>query len=236
MSKIIIWTILSSLSSVLLSSCAFAPVNNQYESAATLKKGNLDLAGSFTGYSVSGGLVSGSSNNNFGFRVGYGISDKFDLKFRYERLIPAKGFNSDFGGDGEINSINYFSIVPKIALIPEKLSLLVPVSHYSYKELINDEEVSANLNSITPQLIYTLNTSKNKVDFSFGLKGDCFFGEGGASLFMGTTAGAGFSTDLSKWAIRPEIGASFLGGGAFLSYGLGFQFTLPKDKKNNPGP
>lgn len=231
MTKIIIWTTLSSFLCAILFSCAFAPVNNQYEKAGTLKKGNLELAGSFTGYSVAGGGESGSSNNNFGFRVGYGISDKFDLKLRYERLIPAAGFNSDFNGDEEIKAINYFSIVPKFALIPEKLSLLVPVSHYSYKEVFNGEEFNASLNSITPQLIYTLSNAKNKVDFSFGLKGDCFFGEGGASLFMGTTAGAGFSSDLSKWAIRPEIGASFIGGGAFLSYGLGLQLIIPKNKK-----
>lgn len=232
MKKIIILTLLSPFFCAVLFSCAFAPVNNQYEKAGTLKKGNLELAGSFTGYSVTGGGESGSSNNNFGFRVGYGVSDKFDLKFRYERLIPANGFNPDITEGDEIKSINYFSIVPKIALIPEKLSLLVPVSHYSYsyKEVFNGEKVYGSLNSITPQLIYTLSNEKNKADFSFGLKADCFFGEGEASVLMGTTVGAGFSTDLSKWAIRPEIGASFLGGGAFLSYGLGFQFIIPKNR------
>ena len=230
MKKIIIWTIAASFICAILFSCAFAPVNNQYEKAGTLKKGNLELAGSITGYSFTGGGESASSNNNFGFRVGYGISDKFDLKFRYERLIPAAGFNSDFNGDEEIKGINYFTIVPKIALIPEKLSLLVPVSHYSYKEVFNGEEVTGNLNSITPQLIYTLSNTKNKADFSFGLKGDFLFGDGSGSLLLGTTVGAGFSTDLNKWAIRPEIGASYIGGAAFLSYGIGFQFIIPKNK------
>ena len=219
--------------SLFLFSCAFAPINTQYEKAGTLKKGNLELAGSFTGYSGSGlDGESGNINNNYGIRAGYGISDKFDLKFRYERLIPTNIFNSEDLGDGKIKGINYFSLVPKIALIPEKLSFLMPISHYSYKEEIDEKESNVNLNSITPQLIYTFTNAKNKTDLSFGLKGDCLFGGdvAGSSFILGTTIGAGFSSDLSKWAIRPEIGVSATGTATFLSYGIGFQFIIQKRK------
>lgn len=58
-----------------------APITNHYERAATLKKGNVELAGNFTSYSVAGVDESESVNNNFGFRAGYGISDKVDIKF-----------------------------------------------------------------------------------------------------------------------------------------------------------
>lgn len=230
---------LFSFFSLVLFSCAFAPVNNQYEKAGTLKKGNIELSGNYTRYSGSGGGETISTNNNLGFRAGYGISDKFDLKLRYERLAPTNGFGLDLfdedvndDADGKIKAISYYSIVPKFALIPEKLSLLIPISHYSFQEEIEGEE-NGNLNSIAPQLIYTLSNSKNKTDFSFGLKADCLFGNGGGGgVLLGTTIGAGFSSDLSKWAVRPEVGASFLGGGAFLSYGIGLQLILVKKKSN----
>src|SRR5688572_12205374 len=128
-----------------LFSCAFAPVNNQYEKAGTLKKGNLELAGSLTGYSF---VVPGdgtTANTNYGFRAGYGISDRFDLKLRYERLIPSNNFSVE-DISGIITDINFFSLVPKIALIPEKLSFLVPISHYSYKTEIDEQVSKASLN------------------------------------------------------------------------------------------
>ena len=223
-----------SLFSFFFFSCAFAPVNNQYEKAATLKQGNIELAGSFTGYGAGGGGGTESTNNNFGFRVGYGISDKLDLKFRYERLIPRDGLvGEDIFDEGNITGVNYFSIIPKFALIPEKLSLLIPLSHYSFTEDLDGKESNGSMNSIAPQIIYTLTNIKNKSDFSFGLKADCLLNnDGGGGVLLGTTLGAGFSSDLSKWAIRPEVGAMFIGGGAYLSYGIGLQFIVLKNKKS----
>jgi len=215
------------LSSFLLS-CAFAPVNNQYEKAGTLKKGNVDLSGSFTGYNASGAGEGINTNNNIGFRVGYGVSDKFDLKFRYERLMPGSDYDKVFDDDN-FKGANYFSIVPKIAIIPEKLSFLVPVSYYSFKDEF-DGDGNASLTSITPQILYTATNRRNTADFTLGVKADCFFGDG-VSLFPSTTIGAGFSTDLNKWAVRPEIGATLMGGGGFLSYGIGIQVTIPKKSK-----
>ena len=208
---------------ILSCSCAFVPINNQYEKAGTLKKGGIELSGNATANSASGGGETENINNNFGFRVGYGISDRFDLKLRYERLIPSSS-DKDFKG------ANYFSLVPKIALIPEKFSFLIPISHYSYKEVFfeDDGEEKGAFSSIAPQVIYTFTNPKKTTDLSLGLKADFLFGGGGGGVIMGATVGAGFSSNLSKWAIRPEVGASFLGGAAFLNYGIGFQLIIPK--------
>lgn len=221
--------------SVFLVSCAFAPVNNQYEKARTLKKGNVELAGSFSGYSITGGGGSENTNTNFGFRAGYGITDKFDLKIRYERLLPDDGYGSkDIFDEGNITGVNYYSIVPKFSLIADKLSLLIPLSHYSFKKELDGKKTNGTLNSIAPQIIYTITGEKNKSDFSFGLKADGFFGDGGGGgVLLGITMGTGFSSDLTRWAIRPEVGASFIGGGAFLSYGVGLQLLLHNKKSQS---
>ena len=217
-------------SSISFLSCAFAPVNNQYEKAASLKKGNIELSGSFSNYSGGGAGGFENTNRNFGGRFGYGVTDKFDLKFRYEILMPTDGFKgTDVFDEEEIKSVNYFGVIPKFALVPQKLSLLVPISHYGFKEDINGKETKAVLNSIAPQILYTTTSRNNTTDFSIGFKADCLFNdEGGAGVLLGTTLGAGFSSDLDKWAIRPEVGALFIAGGAFVSYGIGVQFMLRK--------
>lgn len=216
------------ITSVFFSSCAFAPVNNQSEKAATLKKGNFELAGSFSNYSGGGAGGFENTNNNFGARFGYGVTDRFDLKIRYEKLIPTDGFRgSGVFDEGDITRVNYFGVLPKFALVPQKLSLLVPVSHYGFKEQIEGKEKNGALNSIAPQILYTATSRKNKTDFSFGFKADCLFNdEGGAGVLLGTTLGAGFSSDLDKWAVRPEVGALFIAGGAFVSYGIGVQYMF----------
>lgn len=117
--------------SVCISSCvSVAPVNNHFEKAGTLQKGNVELAGHFTTYSARVEGESEAANDNVGFRFGYGVSDNFDLKFRYERLIPA--YITD-----EFNGANYISIVPKVSLKKNTIAFLLPFSYYFYK--ITDE-------------------------------------------------------------------------------------------------
>jgi hypothetical protein len=232
MKKTITRTLLFLLTSASLFSCAFAPVNNQYEKAGTLQKGTVELSGNYSHYAVTGGGESEGANNNYGFRVGYGISDKFDLKLRYERLVPTGAFSFDDDDASEnVKGINYISLVPKFAIVEKKLSFLIPVSFYSYKETLDDTQYNNRFVSIAPQLIYTSTARTNKADVTFGLKADGIFGEGGGAVLLGATVGAGFSSNLDKWAVRPEIGASFLGGGAFVSFGIGLQLMIPKNKK-----
>jgi hypothetical protein len=217
------------LSLVFLYSCgSISPVINQFEKAGTLKKGNLELMGNITGYSAAGGGESESLNNNFGFRLGYGISDKIDIKFRYERLMPTN--NLDYENSSKVS---YFSLIPKFALLPGKFALLVPISHYSANaekdprgEII---EEAYSFSSITPHLVYTVTNVKNTVDFTPGLKADILIAGDGGGVLFGATLGAGFSTDLDKWAIRPEIGVLSVGaGGAFVSYGIALQMMICK--------
>ena len=67
------------------SSCV-VPVNTSFERAATLGKGNFEAGGSFSHYTGFSEGESSSLHDNLGLRAGYGISDKVDLKIRYERI------------------------------------------------------------------------------------------------------------------------------------------------------
>lgn len=217
--------------SVCISSCvSVAPVNNHFEKAGTLQKGNVELAGHFTTYSARVEGESEAANDNVGFRFGYGISDNFDLKFRYERLIPA--YITD-----EFNGANYISIVPKVSLKKNSIAFLLPFSYYFYK--ITDENAKTTkeqVYSIAPQFLFTHTNKANKIDLTGGVKGDFIF-NGGSDFLLGASVGAGFSKDLAKWAIRPEIGFQFFPGddGSYTNFRLGFQYIIAAKKPSNSG-
>jgi hypothetical protein len=209
-------------------SCGVVPINNTFEKAGTLKKGNIEVAGNISSYSYMPlGVASGSTKSNLdikniGARFGIGLSDKADLKFRYERLV-----SSNVEG---YNQMSYYSFVPKFALTDDEFSLLVPVSLYQYKNDDWNDESSSTTGSIAPQLLYTFTNTRKKADFTVGVKGDLLFGGGGAIFLFGGSLGAGFSNDLTKWAVRPEVGATFLSGTLIWSYGIGVHYTLPKKR------
>ncbi|MGZ8549561.1 MAG: hypothetical protein ACXWV2_02820, partial [Chitinophagaceae bacterium] len=70
----------------------------------------------------------------------------------------------------------------------------------------------------------------SKLDFLFEVDDDSE-----SNTFFGATIGAGFSTNLSRWSIRPEIGLSTeLGDARYLSYGVGFQWILPGKSNKRP--
>jgi hypothetical protein len=224
-------TILCLLGLLMLSSCGtISPVINQYEKAGTLNKGNFEVLGSFTGYSVAGNGGSASINNNFGFRVGYGVSDKVDIKLRYELLKPSTDMDYE-----NSNSVNYISLIPKFSLVPNKFALLVPISHYASKAEKGPQgeeiEEAYSFSSIAPQLIYTYTNARNTIDLTPGLKMDFLIGGDGGGVLFGATLGAGFSNDLNKWAVRPEVGILSIGIGSFVSYGIALQMMIPRRHK-----
>jgi hypothetical protein len=220
------------IASLPFSSCVtVAPVNASYEKAGTLGKGNVELSGNYTHYIVSGAGESEAINNNYGFKAGYGLSDKFDLKLRYEKLMPVDQ------EPGSKFKVNYLSVIPKISLMDKKLSLLMPISRYNFKdEDLDGKEVKDHSYSIAPQIIRTFTSKANNADFSISLKGDYIINSGEDAendFLLGFNVGAGFSNNLNKWAIRPEAGYLFKPGEdiGFWNIGVGIQVILPTHKK-----
>lgn len=205
------------------------PINNHYEKAGTLQKGNVEVAGHMTRYDVHHYGRKEKSHDNYGFRAGIGVSDRFDLKLRYEKMQFTKNF------DDRTKRADYFSLVPKIAIVPEYLSLVIPVSTFKIYRESSGSHYSSRVSSIAPQLIFTLTNRKKTFDISFASKIDYLYEldeDSESNTFFGMTLGAGFSTNLSRWAIRPEVGlSSELADAKFISYGVGFQWIIPTKKR-----
>jgi hypothetical protein len=194
------------------------PINMTQDRAKTLGKNYLEVAGSYSKYTDEDNNQVG--NNNYGGRIGFGVSPNVDIKARYERLVSTK----ENGG-----AANYLSVFPKINLLHQKISLLLPVSSYFGEAIFKDDSRY----SIAPEVIGTYTFGSN-ADVSGMIKGDYFFSTEDRSdeFYWGFKIGFGLSSNLDKWAIRPEAGYMFNPNdpGQIWSFGVGliYNFTFQK--------
>ena len=204
--------------STLCSAC-FAPINSTFESARLLDKGEIELQGNYSSYHGSTFLEDGSSNinNNVGLAVGYGISDRFNMKFRYERMKIKAGDFEFLGEEIKLPVINYFEISNKFQLKQDKIAFSLPLGIYTTKL---GESVRFVLD---PRFFFTF-FQNEKFEVNLIPKAHIFIGNG--VVFMpGMNLGLGFSNDLNKWAIRPEIGFD-----GYFTYGVGANFYIKPNK------
>jgi hypothetical protein len=184
------------------------------ESARTLDKGEVEVTGYFAHYLVANDGESQEINNNYGFRVGYGISDPFDIRVRYIRLVSAE---EDGGG------LNYLAVAPKYSLKEDIFAVTVPIG--AYFDDMDDTWF------LSPRLIVTYPFPNDKVDVSFSSKVDFYFEED-TDPTVGFNLGAGFSSDLNTWAFRPEIGLLFSTSSdntaKYWSFGVGMTYNISK--------
>ena len=186
------------------------PLNTGFESARMLKKGETELTGNYTHYSFSDEGESGSVNNNFGLRIGYGFSDRINLKLRYERLVP-----TEEGASG----INYIDLAPKFRLLPGKIAATLPLGMY-----FSEDETEF---VISPKMLFTYPAS-NRFEATLAAKAD-IFPEDDGNVYLGFNLGLGLSANLDRWALRPEIGLMVDPdeSGLVWAWGIGFVAVLP---------
>jgi hypothetical protein len=194
------------VSCILIAGCvSMAPVSNSFESAKTLDKGQIDVMGNYSFAFISGKDETGArqtdhTNNNIGFRVGYGIIDRFDLKLRYERLMPVMAEDKNV-----LNGVNFFGLTPRYALVKNKLTAGLGLGLYTYriKETQTTDAQSSSNFALSPGLAFTFPSDKN-FDVTIGTKIDIFT-NGGSNLWH-LNLGFGISSNASKWSLRPELG------------------------------
>jgi hypothetical protein len=193
----------------LLSSCA--PVNLNFETARLVKRGEVEVQGSQSNYIVNDkyyNYVSSSSdqfrllNANFGGKIGYGISDNYNIKIRFEQIRI-----------NQYSKYQYLELEQKINLINNRIALGLPIATYFSKGEIR-------ILKFDPRLYLTLINIKDKFEFTLIPKAHMFF-MNGKKISPAISAGFSFSPNLNKWAIRPEIGYD-----KFWSFGIGLNCNI----------
>jgi hypothetical protein len=219
--------------SLILGGC-FAPLNLSYDSAKTLDKGQIELQGAYSRYYAPNDSLSNTLiNNNLGFSLGYGITDNYNLKFRYEYINPTVTFQRIFGKVNKtfkvMNSLSYFEINNKLRLAKDNLAISLPLGAYVYNSTGSNEGTGGlGWFSFDPRLYLTFFRSTGVFELTIIPKAHVLFGKLGGYGMFGLSVGMGFSSDLDKWAIRPEIGFD-----RFLSFGIGANFNFNTVQKTD---
>lgn len=197
-------TLLISFAVLCFASGCFVPVNLNYESAKMLQKGDVELQGSYSTYFDDNG---DNAQNDLGAKIGFGVSESYNFKFRFEYM--------------ESVSSTYFYIEAdnKFSIKENKIAASVPLGFY-----FGDD---GDYFDFYPKFYFTL-VNKQKFDFTIIPKTHIITDFTDASIVFGISAGMGFSSNLNKWAVRPEIGVD---SGPFFSFGIGFSYYFQKKKE-----
>jgi hypothetical protein len=217
--------------SLFLGGC-FAPLNLSYDSAKNLDKGQLEIQGAYSRYyAPNDSLPSTLINTNWGFSLGYGITNRYTLKFRYEYISPSNIFKDVFDTKDFNNlfSLSYFEINNKLQLAKDNLAISLPLGAYFFNRSALNGGFGLMM-SFDPRLYISFFRSTNVFELSIIPKVHVIFGSGAGALNPGISLGMGFSSNLNKWAIRPELGYD-----RFLSFGLGANINLNTTKKSETG-
>ncbi len=215
--------LLLAIISILLTGC-FAPVNLTYESANTLSKGEVEVQGNYSKYYEPWGSSIQSdffnTNNNFGAKVGYGIHDRYTIKLRYEHIALETDYDIELYDLSELSdyiSVNYVEIENKFKFKHANVAIGAPIGYYSF--WVNNK-VKNSFFTLDPRVYFTFFSSTNKFELNLIPKAHIWLVDG-LIFNPGISLGFGFSSDLKKWAIRPEFGFD-----GYASFGISLNLNL----------
>lgn len=237
--KTIIITGILFLLNILFSAC-FPTVMQTHESAKMVKKNEIEASANYSFYkNLSSADPSYIKNHNLGVRTTYGISEKHNIGLRYQYIsdknapyydgMNYSGINYEDFIEFQIefhetNHIHFIEINHKISLKKDKIAFSTPIALH---RATNNTSIKT-LVELKPRFYFTFANKKNTIDMSIVPQGR--FGLIGGVPLAGIPSlslGMGFSSDLDKWAIRPEISYDYW----TIAVGVSGNYRFPLRKK-----
>ncbi len=165
-----------------------APVFSEGQSARLVGEGNYEITTSYTTMEVQ---------RHYGFQAAYGISERLDLRFRYEHVD-----GSEFEFSDEVFDINanVASIGLKYRLLEDLVAFYLPVGC-----VFGDDITEVGIWQFHPTLLMRVPFSRY-FEFNPAAKVLIPIGAGDADIYFAMNYGFGLSSNLEKWALRPEAG------------------------------
>ena len=202
--KKIFWLMLVSLALV---SSGCVTVFSDMQSARLVGKGKFEATPGYSSVSSNFEDEKGKVQDEVGVQLAYGISEKIDIRFRYEYV--------------EGTSIIGFG--PKISLLKDRIALYTPLGF-----AVGEEDTW----EFQPTMLFTVPIVPSKLDFNPSLKYIIPFCEECENL-VAVNAGLAISNDISKWALRPEYGMLFNPGenGHYAHFSVGVSVNFSNLKK-----
>jgi hypothetical protein len=194
--------------------CVVAPFSD-IQSAKLVGPGNVEATPHYSSIYSSYEGDSEQVQDNFGMQLGLGITSFMDVRARYELIHVDEDYN-----------VNVFGFGPKFSLIKDYVAFYTPVG-FAFGEDIETSETW----QVHPTLLFTLPVNRY-FEINPSAKLLIPFQEDSDTL-VAFNLGAGISSDLEKWAIRPEIGFLFNPGeeGYYFHLSLGFSLNTKTFKR-----
>lgn len=197
-----------------------SPVNMVYENAELLEPKSISITGAY-GFSEELTEEQEFSSNlipNHMVRLGFGAADFLSLYGTWQRKsargrIPLIPFLTD---DYAVAQFDYFELAAKFPLIEEVLAFKT-----SYGRYYVDKEMVAQ--AMYGAFLFSSDLSNN-CELYFAMHGTGIYERNGLQLLPGANLGLGISSDLDRWAIRPEIGCNL----RTYTLGIGLSFKIGK--------
>lgn len=195
----------------MVNSCA--PVFSDLQSARTAGKGGVEVTPSYSSVSMKVEESSEAVQNHFGVQAAYGITPKIDLRMRYELI----GFKDEDLRD-ELGSFHIWAFGPKVNLVPDILSLYVPVGG-----ILNTEDADGSNLELQPTVLLTYPAFKNMLDLNLSTKYILFLSDDSDGGWVAVNLGLALGKDVRDLAIRPEYGILFKPGedGSYRHFSIG---------------
>jgi hypothetical protein len=177
----------------LMTAC-FTPINTHFERAASLEKGQVEIMGSAAGNYVINEERFGTTN--LGFRFGYGLNDRTDLKISYRMQL----------NDDENLSLQHLAFYPKFSFFSNTLALQPTLGAYIFGGTGGSEVTYV----LSPRAVYSTPLSES-AELSLSSKLD-FFLDGEDNVLWGFNVGTCFFSKKRTASFRPELGILVLPG------------------------
>jgi len=173
------------LAITLVTGCA-APFAD-LQSARLVGKGRIQVTPSVSTVALSANGESEAIQREYTLQIASGVTDNVEVRARYTRIALAGG-----GNDG--SGINVIGLGPKFALRTGRVAVGLPIGF-----AFADGEVASEAVQFHPTVFFTAPVAQGlEVNFS----GKVLLPTGAFAANLGL----GLSTNLDRWAVRPEIG------------------------------
>ena len=191
--------------------CA-APFSD-FQSARTLEPGQFEVTPSYSYVQFREGGESEKVQDEFGLQAAVGVGERVELRAKYFALRVSD--------DGDSETFNALAFGPKVSLLEDQVALYAPVGLG-----FGGDIETAETWQLQPTLLVTLPIS-GQVELNPSAKAQIWLNNDADNL-LALNLGAGLSNDLTRWAVRPEVGVMINPGedGAFLHFGLGFSAAV----------
>ncbi|MEO5601842.1 MAG: hypothetical protein ABIR06_13030 [Cyclobacteriaceae bacterium] len=195
----------------LLSACA--PLFSDMHSARLVGKKQFEITPGYSSVGAPQPEMKAGISNYLGIQAAYGLSDNVELRFRFEHSWLKKTFADEV----DKSNFNVIGIGPKISLVKDRLAVFLPIGL-----------AAGSLVEFQPTILGTIPILRNKIDFNPSVKHLLDLCDVCWQPLIAFNLGVGISSDITRWAIRPEYGLLYNLGqkGHFKSFSIGLSMNM----------